>query len=278
MTIIVRKFDGTTQPFDESKLRNSLRRAGATTEIANRILIEVKKELFDGMSTKIIYNHAMRLYKKLEPRLAPHYGLKHALLRLGGKEGFTFEVFIEKLLNAQGYATRRDELVKGEILTHEIDVTARKGSDTIMVECKHHMNPWMTNHVQTILYVYARFLDVKKNYTNAMLVTNTKFSPPVVRYARAKKLKLLGWSYPDRGNMQDVIMQYQVYPVTMLPQLREEEERNLFERNIVTLSDFLQHTDDDLTRACGATLKRVQAMRTQAEHLMQYEHLENQAN
>ena len=124
---------------------------------------------------------------------------------------------------------------------------AEKGTEKIMVECKHHRREFIVAHIQTALYVYARFLDVKKNFTTPMLATNTKFTPQVLTYARGVGLRLLGWSYPKGNGLEDLLAQYKLYPITMHHMLDQRIIDKCLENNIVLLTDIERFTPKKLS-------------------------------
>jgi transcriptional regulator NrdR family protein len=49
--VFIVKTDGTKEPFDSSKLENSLKKAGASAEVTEKICHHISKEIEDGMST-----------------------------------------------------------------------------------------------------------------------------------------------------------------------------------------------------------------------------------
>ena len=222
--------------------RNSTRRrclfyaTFGNSDDAQNILKVVKKELYDGIPTYEIFKVAFRELKKVRPAGAARYDLKNGLLRLG-IEGFSFEKLIKQVLEKEGYQCEIDKVIQGKIITHEIDVVAKKGTETVMVECKHHDQPWKADHIHTALYVYARFLDVKEKFSRPALVTNTKFTPQVITYARGVGLQLLGWSYPRDGTLQDLLEKHKLYPVTMLKSLTKSGIALRLAEGIVTIQD-----------------------------------------
>jgi transcriptional regulator NrdR family protein len=58
------KSNGELEPFSPDKLRNSLRRAGASEERASEIIAEIESKMFDGVSTRVIFNKAFELLRK----------------------------------------------------------------------------------------------------------------------------------------------------------------------------------------------------------------------
>ncbi|MBU90072.1 hypothetical protein CMO94_00910 [Candidatus Woesearchaeota archaeon] len=147
-------------------------------------------------------------------------------------------MFVSILLKKQGYSIKLNRIIKGEYIRHEIDISAIKGKERIMVECKHHAKPWLGTSIQTALYVYARFLDVKKLFTVPMLVTNTKFSPQVITYSKGIGLELMGWKIPKDNSLECNIEKYKLYPVTMLSSLDKKKISELLRLNIILISEL----------------------------------------
>ena len=120
------KYSGETVPFSEDKLRNSLKRSGAHPDLIDKILLRVKEELYEGITTKELYNRAYALLKKSKPISASRYKLKKAIYELG-PTGFPFEKFINAILHYSGYRTEVSKVLSGRCVEHEIDVIAEKG-------------------------------------------------------------------------------------------------------------------------------------------------------
>src|SRR5690606_39556118 len=92
----VTKHSGHVVEFDGQKLRNSLLRAGAGETVADDIVDAVRKQIFDGMSTKKIYQLAFSMLKKVSGSHAARYNLRTAIQQLG-PAGFFFEKFVAKI-------------------------------------------------------------------------------------------------------------------------------------------------------------------------------------
>ncbi len=257
--ITVIKLNGEKEKYSESKIKRSLMNAGATKKQAREIAAKVRRILYNNITTKEIFRYAFREYKKIEPVMGCKFNLKNSILQLG-ESGFPFEAFIERILIAEGYSCKRNLIVKGKIITHEIDVTAKKGKEVLMVECKHHSKPWVGENIQTALYVYARFLDVKKRFTRPMLATNTKFSKQVIDYSRGVGLKLLGWKYPRGESLEKKIEKFKLFPITTIPLKRFVLEACL-KNDIILLQDLRKYTPKKLSR-----LFRIS--KTQAENIV----------
>ena len=62
------------------KLRNSLKHSGADEDLVRQIVNTVRNELYQGISTKEIYNRAFALLKKNKSVFASKYKLKRAIM------------------------------------------------------------------------------------------------------------------------------------------------------------------------------------------------------
>lgn len=94
--VLVTKLDGTTQPFYEQKLVQSLKRAGAKPEAIDEIVREMEKEMWPNMPTTDIYRRAFELLRKQAVHVAVKYSLRRAMFELG-PDGFPFEKFVARI-------------------------------------------------------------------------------------------------------------------------------------------------------------------------------------
>lgn len=232
--LFVTKADGTKVLFDESKVVSSIQRAGVAPELSQEVLAHVKSILFDGITTHEIHDHIVEF---LGPR-GLKYSLKKAIMALG-PSGYPFEKFVAKILESQGFVTQTNQTVRGKCITHEIDVVAQKDDQKIMVECKFHNQPGTRVDAKIALYVQARFEDVQGDFTEAWLVTNTKFSQDAIQYGRCVGLKEIGWSYPEPGSLQYWIENSNLYPLTILTTLSQNQKQQLLSQDIVLCQDLL---------------------------------------
>jgi hypothetical protein len=237
----VTKRSGDIEEFDRSKTKAAVMRAGASSQEADDIIDKLVPKLYDGITTEEIY-HQIRV--TLNARSAARYGLKKALLALG-PDGHNFETLIYRLFQAMGYQAKVRETVQGKCVMHEIDVMMEKDQLRYMVECKFHNSLALKCSIQTALYTYGRFLDLDASIDMQCpyLVTNTRFSSDVVKYAECICMRLIGWNYPEKDGLENLIDKYRLYPVTMLD-LRKNEIRALLEKDMVLVSDVLEKRDE----------------------------------
>lgn len=240
--ILVRKADGTTEPFSEDKLRHSLQEARAKDPVIEEIVSHIKEELRPGIKTSSIYNHAFSLLKKHGGASAARYSLRRSLADLG-PTGFPFEHFVARLFEAQGYSTQVGIHLTGACVKHEVDVVAKKEGDFVIGEVKFHNEHNIKSDVKTALYVSARFDDLEKsNFDNLntqgakprrILITNTKFTSKAIRFGECADLDLIGWGYPEKGNLEDLITQANLQPVTALTTLSNKDKKKLLDNELV---------------------------------------------
>lgn len=249
--IIVVKADGKRESFDPEKLRFSLLHSGASQENAEEVISHVIPELHTGMSTSEIYRHAYDYLRKISGQVARSYSLRRAVMDLG-PSGFPFEDFVAEILKSKGFECATRQTVLGGCVPHEVDVVAWNQKKLIMVEAKFHNELGTKSDLKVVLYIKARFDDLRDNVfnyglsetnsskgrkiTDAWLITNTKFSSTAVHYGLCKDMTLIGWNYPEKGNLQQMIEEEGLHPITCLASLTDDEKNILLKNSIVLCS------------------------------------------
>jgi hypothetical protein len=266
--ILVTKESGNKEPFDIQKVRGALRRAGIGGKDADEAIRTLESKLYNGITTKRIYSILYELIEEAKPEFSHRFNLKRALMEIG-PEGHEFEDFISRLLEMQGYRTELRQILEGKCVTHEIDVIASKDGQAYTIECKYHNQPGTKCKIQTILYVYARYLDIKqasggRDITKPWLATNTKFSEDVIRYAECMEIPLLGWRYPLQNGLEALIDKTKCYPISVL-HMGNENLRKLLDSKIVTVSD-IPESPQKLTEISGIPLAKAKEIVEQAEY------------
>ena len=240
------KSTGERERFSLNKLRRSLTRSGADDETIERIVEHIIPELHDGMKTSQIYKHAYSILKKNKSPAAIRYSLRKAVLELG-PSGFPFEKYVAEVLRGKGYTAQTGVILPGYCVDHEVDVLMEKDDRHIFAECKFHNQQGIKTDVKVALYVHARFMDLVKAHDEAhkrhegevkkvhegWLITNTKLTSDAIQYANCAGLNVIGWDYPEKGNLQDLILETGVHPLTFLSTLSQVEKNSLLEQGIV---------------------------------------------
>jgi hypothetical protein len=244
----ITKSSGEKVKFSIDKLRISLKRTGADKETIDQILDNVRDELYQGISTKEIYNRAFALLKKKKSYLASKYKLKKAIYEFG-PTGFPFERFVSAILKYSGYKTEVGKTLQGKCVTHEIDVIAHKNNETTIIECKFHSEQGPNCNVKIPLYINSRYQDVKTHWdanikndiilTKGWLVTNTRFTEDALQYGNCCGLYLLSWDYPKGDGLKDRIDRLGLYPITVSTLLTNREKQFLLSRDIVLCRELI---------------------------------------
>ncbi|MGJ8744288.1 ATP cone domain-containing protein [Polaribacter sp.] len=242
------KYSGEKVKFSIPKLYASLKKTGAEEAVIHQIIDKVRDELYQGISTKEIYNRAFALLKKNESHFASKYKLKKAIYELG-PTGFPFERFVAAILQHSGYSVQVGKILNGKCVKHEIDVLATKNNETTIVECKFHGEQGLNCNVKVPLYINSRYLDVKEHWnkntkiestlTEGWVVTNTRFTEDAIKYGNCCGLHLLSWNYPKENGLKDKIDYLGLYPITVSTLLTKREKQFLLNRTVVLCKDLV---------------------------------------
>ncbi|MEA3355228.1 MAG: restriction endonuclease [Patescibacteria group bacterium] len=245
MAIVVLKASGKKEKFDETKIRNSLKRVGAKPDVINKILISLTNQLHGTITTKEIYKLVFNLLNQYQSGQEYRYSLKNALFNLG-PSGYPFENFIARLLDKLGYTTQTQTMMKGKCIEHEIDIIAKKDNQVHLVECKFHNRQGIKTRVKEALYTQARFEDLKKDFNKVWLVTNTRLTTSAIKYGSCKKMDLLAWNYPKQGSLEQLIEKHNLHPLTCFNFLSPHDLKLLFQNNLVLCQDLSQLKEKQL--------------------------------
>lgn len=236
------KSSGRRAKFSVEKLRASLRRSGASKKVIDQIIDRVRDELYQGISTREIYNRAFAMLKRQDPLHASKYKLKKAIYELG-PTGFPFERFVGAIFLYSGYDVSIGKIVKGRCVSHEVDVVARKNNDFLVIECKFHGEEGRNCDVKIPLYINSRYKDILEHYadskrsdpspTSGWVATNTRFTKDAVNYAECAGLQLLSWDTPKGNSLKERIDRLGLYPITVSTLLLEREKQFLLSRDVV---------------------------------------------
>ena len=247
--MLVKKYSGELVPFDESSLRNSLSRSGASQEEVNQAYLDIQESLFDGITTKELYQLAFDALKQRKKSYAARYSLKGAIRELG-PEGFYFEEWIAKLYQEDGYQAITGQTIQGHAVTHEIDVIAAKGNEMIAIECKFRNNPDDKISVTTPMYFKSRkedvwglaypFFNENRKFTDGLLVTNAYLTKDSIAFGEFYKLKLLSWDYPTGNSIKNKVDNNGEYPITCLTTLTPQDKAMLLKNKCILVKDIIK--------------------------------------
>lgn len=262
MNYYIQKFTGKRERFDLKKFKRSLRKSGASDREIQTIITQIKKKR--PKSTQEIHELTLRLLKKENRQVADRYNLKRGIMELG-PEGYPFEKFIGELFMAQGYKVKTNLVIPGLCVTHEVDGLAEKNDKHYMIETKFHNRMGIKSDVKVALYVQARFEDICDywikdhkihKYHQAWLVTNTKFTSQAIQYGECKKMKLIGWNYPAKNSLAQLVERYDLFPITTLTSLTKKQKREFINAGFV----MCKHAKDQikLLKKLGLSDRKIQ--------------------
>ena len=275
-TAWVIKSTGEREPFSLAKLRRSLVRSGADEQTVEAVIEHILPELKDGMKTSVIYKHAFSVLKKKKYPVAIRYSLRKAVMELG-PSGFPFEQYVAEILRRKEYTVKTDVMLPGFCVQHEVDVYMQKDGKHIFGECKFRNEQGTKVDVKVALYIYARFLDLQKGHLaneknsheihEGWLITNTKLTSDAIAYANCVGLKVLGWDYPERGNLQELILETGVHPLTFLSSLTMAEKSDLLRQGIVMCRDITKN--QEALRSLGFSEEKIRSVLREADKVCQ---------
>jgi hypothetical protein len=248
--IYVTKSDGSVEPFDESKLAYSLKKAGAPNDAIGEIIETVEKDMHSGISTTDIYRQAFSLLKHRSDHAAVRYSIRRAMFELG-PEGFPFEKFVARIFALWGYEAITGQTLMGSCVSHEVDVVAWKGDELAMTEAKFHNEYGLKSDVKVALYVKSRFDDLAgqkfeyggrvRHLTERFIFTNTKFTDAAIKYGECNGLKMVSWDHPQGSSLHNIIERNGLHPITCLTTLTHEEKRQLIGAEVITCADLIHN-------------------------------------
>ncbi len=261
--ITIIKASGDKAPFQVEKLIGSLQRAGAKKTVIEQIVKKIEKVIYDGMTTKQIYQMAFKMLKGKSRVSASKYKLKKAIMELG-PTGFPFEKFVGKILEHEGFQAEVGVIVQGHCVQHEVDVAALKDNKHYMIECKYHSDQGRTCNVKIPLYIQSRFLDVEKQWQKqpghktkfhqGWVYTNTRLTTDAIQYGTCMGLGLVSWDYPKGSGLKDRIDKSGLHPLTALTTLTRAEKTKLLDEGIVLCKEL--HESPKLLEKIGVPKSR----------------------
>ncbi len=261
------KESGEKEKLDLKKLKLSLYSAGASKNLVNKTIREVKRKAYPGVTTREILHTVLQCLKE-EAGVSQRYNLKRAVMLLG-PSGFPFEKFVARILREYQYKTKTNVLVRGKCVMQEIDVQAVKNKQKFMIECKYHNTPGKKSDLKVVMYTYARFLDVQhKGFDQGWLVTNTKCTTEAEKYAACSGLRVISWKYPKEFCLEKMLEQRKLYPITTLFSVNFQYKEKLIKSNVILLRDLLDQRLTFLRMKTRLPKKVLKILREEAREVL----------
>ena len=248
--MLVKKNSGELIPYNPNALKRSLTKSGAKKEEVEDVFEKISKDLYEGITTRELYRTAFQYLKDYRSSYAARYSLKRALRDLG-PEGYYFEMWFARVMQAAGYETIHSETVQGNAVTHEIDVVAAKENQLIFCECKFRNDEEAKISVTTPMYFLSRMKDVEQHTyhffgrdmkpSKGYLVTNAYLTTDSIEFANYYGIGLISWDYPENKSIKYLVDNAGLYPVTCLTTLTDEQEKILLSKDCILVKDLVQN-------------------------------------
>lgn len=243
----VKKYSGEFTDFDIEKLRISLSKSGASDIEIEEVLECMEPQIHDGITTKALYKLAFRQLKKVSGTFAARYSLKRALRDLG-PAGYYFEKWTSRFLQSYGYETCENQIIKGEAVSHEADVIARKEEELFWIECKFRNTVDAKISVTTPMYLLSRVKDIslrkynlfgkEHQFTQGWLITNAYLTTDSIQFGEHYGIKMLSWDYPAKQSIKNLVDQKALYPITCLTTITRREKDYLLDKGCILVKDL----------------------------------------
>jgi len=275
LTVFVTKADGTRQPFSKWKVVRTCLRMGATRAVAELIAEEIETRIYDGIETKKILQMIFKRLRKHKPAIRNQIDLRKALSLLNPAPDF--ERFIQLLLSEHDYEVTPNQIVRGKCVEHEVDALARKNGKTCIVEVKHHFKYHTPTSLDVSRISRAVFEDVTEAYElglnnlkidYALIVCNTKLSEHAKRYADCRGISHIGWSSPPNHDLQTMIEEKKLYPITFLRGLNAETRNKLASNGVILLKQLTEKTPTELRRQTGISKEKLESILGKAKTIV----------
>lgn len=247
---LIKKGTGEMELFSREKLAASLRRSGADEATIENILSDIEASLFEGMSSRKIYDQAFALLRRSKLGFAARYRLKKAMMELG-PTGYPFEHFIGEVFRLKGFKVEVGQVLQGHCVTHEVDVIATKGNQQHFVECKYYQSTGKNANVQVPMYIRSRVDDLirfrqelpqyKGFEFHGWVATNTRFTTDAESFGECTGLHLLSWDYPAGNGLKEFIDKEHIFPITVLTRMLNAEKQQLMGQGVVLCKQLLDN-------------------------------------
>jgi hypothetical protein len=271
----VRKFDGSRQEFDRNRIIRTCLRNGASEETASRIANRIESQVHEGIRTRDILSLIWRYLGDHHPETRMRVDLRVALSLLRSKPDF--EEYTSLILKDLGYSVQSNQTLRGRCIEHEIDAIAQKEGTTTYVEVKHHNRAHTYTSLEVPMKVWATLQDLaegeklgyhKTNFTNALIVCNTKFTDHARTYADCVGIGHIGWKSPAPNGLEDIIERRKLYPITVLREVDGRMRRLLIENGIILLRQLIEEDAQRLTRNRIVSMNRLSSLRSKARSIL----------
>jgi hypothetical protein len=275
--VYVKKFDGSRQQFDKNRIIHTCLRNGASQESAQKIADRIENDIYEGIRTEEILGLVWKYLGDHHPVSRMRVDLRLALSLLRPKPDF--EEYTSLVLKHLGFVVQSNQILRGRCIEHEIDAIARKADKITYVEVKHHNRAHTYTPLEVPMKVWATLQDIGEgrklgyhniNFTNALIVCNTKFTDHARAYANCVGIDHIGWKSPVSNGLEDIIERGGLYPVTLLKGVDRRLQRVLIENGILLLRQLIEEDADRLTSRRVISVNQLSSLKDKTRNILDH--------
>ena len=160
-----------------------------------------------------------------------------------GPQGFIFENIVAAIFKENGYKVSMPPEIQGKCISHEVDIVAEKYDQRYMMECKYHSGLGFYIGSKDVLYIWGRFLDLVDNKKNRFdlpwVISNSKFSDTSLKFAKCRNIRITSWNYPGEHSLRSLVEAQNLYPITIIRELKSQERDELIRKKIFFCRDLV---------------------------------------
>ncbi len=275
MKVYVIKANGQKQLFDKEKVVRSSMRMGVSRKNAEMIAQNIEKKIYNGIDTKKIFQMVLKQIHKCKPKTKHQICLRRALALI--KPMPDFEHFIQIILSENGYDVTPNRIIKGKCSEHEVDAIVVKNGVRYIVEVKHHFNYHTPTGLDVGRIAFAVLEDISEGHSlglndlkidKAMIVCNTKLSSHAKNYTRCKGIDHIGWNSPRERDLQMMIEEKKLYPLTYLNGLKTSDIEKFSSVGIILLKEIIENNLSILRKKTGLRKDQLSLMVEKTEKIL----------
>ncbi len=274
--VLVVKADGKKEEFDRKKIIRTCLQFHLSEDVAEKVASKIEKRLYDGITTKKIYQIVLKYVRKHKPEMRHRADLRHAISLLRPKPDF--EEYVRVVLREHGYRVEANRIVSGGCVEHELDGIAEKDGIVHCLEVKHHTEHHSYTGLHVFLEAFAAYEDLvdggkigknSHNFRGLIVVSNTKVSEHAKKYTECKGVKNVCWDYPEDASLRTMINgNKNLYPITIIKELDFYTQTKLADEGIVTLKQLVNANSNDLIKA-GVKRDKLMGLVSKARSLLE---------
>jgi len=102
----------------------------------------------------------------------------------------------------------------------------------------------------------------------ALIVCNTKLSEHAKRYADCRGISHIGWSSPPNSDLQTMIEEKKLYPITFLKGLNTETRNKLASNGVILLKQLTVKTPKELRKQTRVSKEKLESIVVKARAIL----------